>query len=35
MTDLPTSPVDNLVENPMTDLRQARPARVEKTLSEE
>lgn len=33
--DLPTATVDNLVENPMTDLRQRGLARVEKTLSGE
>ncbi|WP_368655449.1 hypothetical protein ABRY94_12000 [Castellaniella ginsengisoli] len=33
--DLPTATVDNLVEKPMTDLRQQELARVEKTLSGE
>jgi hypothetical protein len=33
--DLHTATVDNLVENPMTDLRQRGLARVEKTLSGE
>ena len=28
MADLPTATVDNLVENPMTDLRQQELARV-------
>lgn len=35
MPDLPTATVDNLVENPMADLRQQELARVEKTLSGE
>ncbi len=33
--DLPTATVDNLVENPMTDLRQRGLARVEKALGGE
>ncbi len=35
MPDLPTATVDNLVEKPMTDLRQQGLARVEKTLIKE
>ena len=35
MPDLSTATVDNLVENPMTDLRQRGLARVEKALGGE